>query len=126
MQTAVIKPDESQEYWFHEGCHILEISNRDDDPQVSIARARVAPGTTTRWHKLNGVAERYLIVQGTGEVGVGALKTQSMEPGDFVSIPPDTQQRIHNSGKDDLVFYAICTPRFTLACYQAIDCEETS
>lgn len=124
MQTRIIKPDETQEFWFHEGCHILETSNREDDPQVSVARARVAPGTTTRWHKLNGVAERYLIVQGTGEVSVGRLESQSVEPGDFVSIPPGTPQQIHNSGKADLVFYAICTPRFTLACYQVIDAED--
>ncbi len=121
MQIAIHTPDEAEEFWFQEGCHILEIANRDDDPAVSVARARVAPGETTRWHKLKGVAERYLIIQGTGEVGVGTLENYPVGPGDFVSIPPDTRQRIHNTGKDDLVFYAICTPRFTPACYQAIE-----
>jgi len=121
VQTRIIKPDETQEFWFHEGCHILEISNREDDPQVSVARARVAPGTTTHWHKLKDVAERYLIVQGTGKVSVGRLESQSVEPGDFVSIPSGTPQKIHNSGETDLVFYAICTPRFTPACYQTIE-----
>jgi len=124
VQTGIIKPDEAQEYWFHEGCHILEISNNEDDPEVSIARARVAPGITTCWHVLNGVAERYLIVQGTGEVGVGTLKSQSVEAGDFVSIPAGTQQRIYNNGKTDLVFYAICTPRFTPGCYQTVNAED--
>jgi mannose-6-phosphate isomerase-like protein (cupin superfamily) len=123
VQTTIIKPDKTQEFWFQEGCHILEISNREDDPQVSVAQARVAPGVTTHWHKLHGVAERYLIVQGTGEVEVGSLERQSVGPGDFVSIPPGTRQRIHNSGETDLVFYAICTPRFTPACYQSMDGE---
>jgi mannose-6-phosphate isomerase-like protein (cupin superfamily) len=126
VQIAIIKPDEAQEFWFHEGCYILEISNREDDPEVSVARARVAPGVSTRWHKLNGVAERYLIVQGTGEVEVGALETRSVGPGDFVSIPPGTRQRIHNNGTKDLVFYAICTPRFTPGCYQAIEAGDSN
>ncbi len=125
MQIAIHTPDEAQEFWFQEGCHILEIANRDDDPDVSVARARVAPGETTRWHKLEGVAERYLIVQGIGEVGVGTLENHPVGPGDFVSIPPGTRQRIHNTGKVDLVFYAICTPRFTPACYRAIEDEGT-
>ncbi len=124
MQTAVIHPDESQEYWFHEGCHILEISNREDDPEVSIARARVAPGVTTHWHHLEAVSERYLIIQGTGVVEVGSLTARPVAAGDLVSIPPGTPQRIRNSGEDDLVFYAICTPRFTPACYHSIEAGE--
>ncbi|VAW74405.1 hypothetical protein MNBD_GAMMA15-1365 [hydrothermal vent metagenome] len=126
MKTAVFHPDEGQEYWFHEGCHILEVCNREDDPDVSIARARVAPGATTHWHRLEGVGERYLIVQGAGLVETGSLKAQPVASGDLVSIPPDTPQRIHNSGKIDLIFYAICTPRFTPACYHSIEAGETS
>jgi len=124
VQTAITHPDEAQEFWFHEGCHILEISNQEDDPDVSIARARVAPGATTHWHSLDGVAERYLIVKGKGQVEIGLLEAKLVEPGDFVSIPPDTRQRIHNTGKDDLVFYAICTPRFTPACYRTMETGE--
>jgi len=120
VQSAVIYPDENEEYWFHEGCHILEISNRDDDPDVSIARARVAPGVTTHWHRLQGVAERYLIVQGSGEVEIGAMGARRVTAGAVVSIPPGTRQRIRNTGNGELVFYAICTPRFTPACYQAL------
>ena len=36
------KPD--QEYYFKEGCFINELSNAPEDPEVSIARARVEPG----------------------------------------------------------------------------------
>jgi len=125
LKTAVIHPDEAQEFWFHEGCHILEISNQEDDPDVSIARARVASGATTHWHRLDGVAERYLIVKGRGRVEIGSLEAKLVGPGDFISISPDTRQRIHNTGKEDLVFYAICTPRFTPACYRTIETEES-
>jgi len=120
VQSEVMYPDENDEYWFHEGCHILEISNSDDDPDVSIARARVAPGVTTRWHRLQGVAERYLIVQGSGEVEIGTMGARRVTAGAVVSIPPATRQRIRNTGHRELVFYAICTPRFTPACYQAL------
>lgn len=36
----------------------------------------------------------------------------------MVVIPPDTDQRIANTGTSDLVFLAICTPRFREEAYQ--------
>jgi hypothetical protein len=53
---------ESREYYFDEGCHILEMSNSPDDPEVSIARARVEPGVTTRLHRLTKTTERYIFL----------------------------------------------------------------
>ncbi len=111
--------DESQEYYFKEGCFILEHLNTADDPQVSIARARVLQGQRTRWHKLNGLVERYLIMQGTGRVGVGKSEVLVGE-GDVVVIPEGVAQRIENLGEQDLVFLAICSPRFTPECYEAL------
>ena len=52
-------PD-NKEYFFEEGCFILEMLNTDSDPDVSIARARVEPEKTTRFHRLKGVVERYV------------------------------------------------------------------
>jgi oxalate decarboxylase/phosphoglucose isomerase-like protein (cupin superfamily) len=34
-----------------------------------------------------------------------------------VRIPPDTDQRITNIGKDDLVFLVVCNPHFLRSCY---------
>ncbi|MFN2309538.1 MAG: cupin domain-containing protein [Gammaproteobacteria bacterium] len=121
MQIPVIHPDPALEYAFVEGCRILESWNHGDDPQASIARARVAPGVTTRWHALNGVTERYLIVEGSGRVEVGERAPERVQVGDVVVIPAGVRQRITNVGAGDLVFYAICTPRFTPACYAALD-----
>ena len=39
-------------------------------------------------------------------------------PGEVVVIPAGTPQRIAAFGDEDLVFLAICTPRFTPECYQ--------
>ena len=65
--TPLIKRLElDREYYFAEGCYINELSNAEHDPAVSIARARVPVGVTTRWHALTGVVERYLIGAGRG------------------------------------------------------------
>ncbi len=123
MKPAILKPQTEDEYYFKEGCHILELANGPDDPQLSIARARVAPGVTTRRHCLNGITERYVILQGVGRVEVGGLAVQSVNPGDVVVIPPRSSQRITNTGQVDLVFLAICTPRFVPEAYEELDTD---
>lgn len=109
------------ETWFAEGCHINELSNTDADPAVSIARARVAPGTTTRWHRLVDTTERYVLLAGKGRVEVGDLPPQEVGPGDVVLIPPDCRQRIACLGEEELVFLAICSPRFRPQAYEDLD-----
>jgi mannose-6-phosphate isomerase-like protein (cupin superfamily) len=111
----------SREYYFVEGCFITELSNSADDPAVSIARARLAPGQTTRWHLLRGTGERYVVLEGEGLVEVADLPPHRVGAGDVVVIPPGARQRIANTGDDDLVFLAICSPRFTPAVYVDID-----
>lgn len=121
MKPAIQRLADHPEYWFEEGCHIVEVSNHDDDPQASIARARVPAGGTTRWHALTGIAERYLVVAGRGRVEVGELPPQDVGPGDVVLIPPGVRQRIANPGPEDLVFFAVCTPRFRVEAYVDVD-----
>ena len=121
MKARINSIDSLGEYFFAEGCHIIELSNSDDDPDVSIARARVEPGRTTRWHRLEGTVERYVITAGSGRVEVADLPPNDVGPGDVVLIPPGQRQRITNIGDDDLVFLAICSPRFTEAAYVDID-----
>lgn len=108
------------EFPIAEGCFVNELSNTPDDPAVSIARARVPPGVTTRWHRVNGTAERYVILEGKGRVEVGTLTPQDVGPGDVVLIPPSCRQRITNTAEKDLVFLAICTPRFIPEAYEDI------
>jgi len=100
------------EYYFEEGCYIIELLNDADDPALSIARARVAPGKTTRWHCLHQTVERYQILTGSGDVEIGDLPVTRVSAGDTVIIPAGVAQRIHNPGEDELVFLALCTPRF--------------
>ena len=111
------------EFYTAEGCYINEMSNNDADPEVSIARARVRPGVTTRWHRLAGTKERYVILAGAGKVEVGNLPAQTVAPGDVVLIPPGCRQRITSLGNEDLIFLAICSPRFRPEVYEDIDSD---
>lgn len=121
MPEKIHRSNMQDEYWFQEGCHILEVANDPDDPQVSIARARVEPGVTTQWHYLHETWERYLIIAGEGIAEIGDLAPAQVSAGDVVIIPPDTRQRIRNAGIQDLIFYAICSPRFTPECYRYLE-----
>ena len=50
------------------------------------------------------------------------LKPNHVSAGDVVLIPPEAHQRITNTGSSDLVFLAICSPRFSEAVY--VDSED--
>ena len=104
-----------------ERCFITELSNTPDDPDASIALARVEAGVTTRWHRLVGTTERYVILEGRGRVEVGELPPREVGAGDVVVIPPLCRQRITNVGKGDLRFLAICTPRFEQRNYEDVE-----
>lgn len=117
MTQTLFKANPQQEYFFEEGCYILELLNDPADPEVSIARARVPVGITTAWHWLRGTTERYVILEGAGEVEVGNAPARAVGPGDVVFIPPMVRQRIGNTGDDDLVFLAVCSPRFQAESY---------
>ena len=116
----------SAEYYTEERCYINELANIADDPAVSIAQARVMPGITTRLHRLRAITERYVILAGTGRVEVGGLPPQDVASGDVVLIPPGCPQRITNTGIEDLLFLAICSPRFAQAAYEDIEQDASS
>jgi mannose-6-phosphate isomerase-like protein (cupin superfamily) len=115
------RPAPEEEYYFAEGCHIIETWNTAADPALSVARARVAPGVTTRWHRLDGICERYLIVSGEGVAELQGQAPMAVVAGDLVHIPAGLGQRITNTGSADLVFYALCTPRFVVSAYHDLD-----
>ena len=121
MKQGIRRHNPGDEFYIAEGCHIIELSNSADDPDASIARARLEPGRITRWHRLAGIAERYVIVQGRGRAEIGSMPPAEVTVGDVVLIPPGCRQRITNTGADDLIFLAICTPRFSYDAYQDID-----
>ena len=118
MKPVIIQHDASKEYFFKEGCWINELSNSSQDPGLSVAQATVAPGSATKLHKLHGVIERYVILEGEGLVEAGAMPAGKVTKGDTVLIPAGRWQRITNTGDSNLVFLAICTPRFNESLYE--------
>lgn len=120
MNAEVRKAHEFQEFITPEGCFILELANDEGDPRLSISRARVPVGVTTEWHELADTDERYVIVSGEGFVEVGSFAPIEVRSSDIVWIPANTQQRIRNSGREDLIFMCICTPRFRPESYVPI------
>jgi len=78
MKEAIKRHNLNSEFYTPERCYIRELSNTPYDPDVSIARARVEPGVTTRWHRLKGITERYYVVTGTGRVEIGNLPPQEL------------------------------------------------
>lgn len=124
MTPCIIGYDSQRECDTVERCAINELSNSDKDPQLSIARARVKPGITTRWHSLSDTDERYVILSGHGMVEIGDMPAQSVQAGDVVVIPRNCRQRICNDGTQDLIFLAICTPRFRSENYHDLDSSD--
>jgi mannose-6-phosphate isomerase-like protein (cupin superfamily) len=120
LNARIVKPNPRSEFITPERCYILETWNDDSDPNVSIVRARVAPAVQTQLHALDDVDERYIVVAGEGAMLVGDLPPTPVGPGDVVVIPAGTPQSISNVGRDDLVFYCVCSPRFRPEAYRAL------
>lgn len=110
------------EFFFREGCWINELWNVSEDASVSVARVRVESGCRTRPHRLRETAERYVIQSGSGTVFLGDRPGETVSPGDVVHIPAGEVQSIEAAPGAELVFLAICTPRFRETCY--VDCGD--
>jgi mannose-6-phosphate isomerase-like protein (cupin superfamily) len=121
MKATIKHTHPGNECFTDELCYINELSNSSDDPELSIARARLEPGVTTRWHRLSATVERYCILAGKGRVEIGELDPEDVVAGDVVLIPPLCRQRITNIGSVDLIFLAICTPPFSNSAYEDIE-----
>ncbi len=114
MEARIIKAKALREHSTREHCLIAENWSSE---KISVARAKIRTGTTTEAHSLKGVDELYLIVRGKSKVMIGKLEPTEVTVDDAVFIPAGTRQQISNIGKSDLIFYCICTPRFTQDCY---------
>lgn len=120
MRPSLKKYKSQDEFYIDEGCFITEISNSDDDPELSIVRARVEPGVTTKLHRLINTIERYVIIEGQGSVDIEGMEPRNVTVCDVVIIPSACAQKITNTGAHDLIFLAICSPRFKNENYQEV------
>jgi mannose-6-phosphate isomerase-like protein (cupin superfamily) len=111
------------EFWTEERCYITELHNSDASPEASLAVARVEPGVTTQFHRLDGVTERYIVRKGQGMLEVDGAR-RPLSVGDQYVIPAGAAQRIENTGTGDLEFYCLCTPRFFPASYVNLEHQD--
>ncbi|MEQ8953739.1 MAG: hypothetical protein RL120_06355 [Gammaproteobacteria bacterium] len=51
---------------------------------------------------------------------LGEREPRQVSAGDVVIIPAGVRQRIHNRGAQDLLFLAICSPRFAEHNYRSL------
>jgi len=107
----------SGEFKTAEGCHILELLNTPEDNSCSITRARVEPGVTTKLHSVRDTIERYVFLQGEGSIEIAGERITEVKPLDVIYVAPGETQRVSNTGTSDLVFLAVCTPRFRPEAY---------
>ena len=111
------------EHWIGERLFVTEFLNHPAIANTSLARCRVPPGITTQMHVLS-VDEIYIIHKGVGRMEKNNSAPYDVGPGDCVFIPAGQAQRITNHGEQDLIFDSICTPRFTVDCYQSLEDEK--
>ncbi len=123
MLPKIVKANIPYEYLTPERCYIAE---NFSDKDVSIARATVKPGITTKAHHLKKIQEIYIITAGEGKVTFSDFESTNVSVGDVIVIPAETSQKITNTGHTDLVFYCVCTPRFTEDCYFDDEAESKS
>ena len=114
MQPKIVKANSLHPYLTLERCFIAE---NFSDKEVSVAVAIVKPGITTKAHRLEGIQEIYIITAGEGTIVLSGLEPAQVSVGDVIVIPAGASQKITNTGKTDLEFYCVCTPRFNEACY---------
>ena len=111
-------------HWIEEGCFIHELLNHPL-AESSIARARVPIGEKTRWHTVS-VHEWYIVESGKGQVELDFQDGFEVLKGMNISIPPNTPQRILNTGEQELIFMCLCTPRFTPKYYTPLEKSDES
>lgn len=117
-----LKPDEADEFFTDERCHILEYYNTSKDRSQSIARARVTPGVTTAWHRLTSTSETILVLSGMGVLDLyDETKRIELVKNSVVKIPKDCPQRVTNTGDTDLIFLCFCTPAFSDETYEDLE-----
>lgn len=119
----IIQSNATKEYYLEERCFITEILNSAQHPDISISKARVEPGVTTILHRVKNTGEKYYILSGIGRMEIDG-EISEVKTGDLVMIPADIKQRITNTGVDDLIFLCVCTPRFEMGNYDAVDGDE--
>jgi mannose-6-phosphate isomerase-like protein (cupin superfamily) len=75
----------------------------------TLAEARLPSGASTTPHHHVKTEEIYYILEGRGQMRVGA-EVRPVGPGDAIAIPSGTSHQITNTGPGTLKFLCCCAP----------------
>jgi mannose-6-phosphate isomerase-like protein (cupin superfamily) len=87
---------------------LLNPLKEDIKIRYSLAHSKVKPGEITYAHRLKN-SEVYYVLEGEGEMYIDSEK-EEVFAGQAIYIPPNSVQRIKNTGINDLVFLCIVDP----------------
>ena len=82
--------------------------------ECSVAHAIIPPGESTLPHLLKRSTELYYILEGSGEMHIDK-ETADVAPGQCILIPPQSRQWIRNTGRENLAFLCIVSPKWQAA-----------
>src|SRR3989338_5861390 len=77
----------------------------------SVAHVITHAGDSSQLHEHHIMKEMYYIASGSGVLTVGE-QAFSVDSGAYVSIPPNTPHRLHNSSNKDIEYLVLATPPF--------------
>lgn len=90
-------------------CELLHPKNENIEMGCSIAHAIIDSGKASLPHKLKKSVEIYFIIEGSGKMHIDN-KSEEVNPGEAIYIPPDSVQWIENIGDSQLKFLCVVTP----------------
>jgi mannose-6-phosphate isomerase-like protein (cupin superfamily) len=101
-------------YMTKDGSTIWELFHPNSSPVAgfSVAEALVGAGVHTEPHKHHRAQEVYYILEGEGEMRLGA-EAIKISPGNAILIPPGTAHMIKNTGTEGLRILCICSPPYS-------------
>lgn len=91
-----------------------------EDLECSIAHAIIPAGESSLPHVLKSSTELYYILEGSGAMHIDN-ETSPVKPGQIILIPTNTRQWIKNTGKGDLVFLCIVSPKWQATEEELVD-----
>jgi len=118
----LVKEQNRKEFFTLEKCFITELLNSSHYPEVSIAKGRVEPGVTTEWHWLQQTDEMHYILSGKGQFEMDGEFNGTVEKGDLVFIPRNSNQRIKNITEQISYSYASATQGLNQKIITPINC----
>ena len=105
--------DEVKSYVTKDGSIIRELihPNIHGNQNMSVAEATVPIGSSTYHHYHERSEEIYHITQGEGIVIVGEERVK-VTVGHSVCLPPGVHHSVENTGKEELKFLCMSSPRY--------------